>query len=282
MYLFLFMLVAMLSLFILLVNNVFFWWGVFLIMTIIVVTINKATFSYSSIFNYFVLQESLGLLFLLLFFSFFPGLLIMFKVGMAPFHFWVFKVVNNMVDFSLVWFLTVHKLPYLLVFIQLLFFSLVFFMILGILMSLLQMFTMKLFKNLLVLSSIESFNWVVIGLIISVFNVLVLFFYYFFLMVMLIFKLSFVNSVNLSYSWELVLAFMNMPFMVGFFIKIFSLMETLKVMGFYMLVLMFMLFLSTLSISFWLIMLSSDLLKFNKYNYFLVMFMIPFMMIVLV
>ena len=71
-------------------------------MTIIILFINKGYISFSRIFNYFVLQESLGLLFLLLFFGFFPFLIIIIKVGVAPLHFWVFKVINGMLGFNLV------------------------------------------------------------------------------------------------------------------------------------------------------------------------------------
>ncbi|VDM64266.1 unnamed protein product [Angiostrongylus costaricensis] len=149
---------------------------------------------YRRIFNYFVLQESLGLVFLLLFFSFFPVLIIMIKIGIAPFHFWLFKVVRGMYSFNLVW--------------------------------------------ILVISSVESFNWVLVSLSMSFFNVFYLIFYYLFLIMFLIYKFDVVGNLGTGFRWELVLVFMNMPFRLGFFIKIMILIEFLKSFGIYLNVIM--------------------------------------------
>nr|YP_009050537.1 NADH dehydrogenase subunit 2 [Parafilaroides normani]AIG23805.1 NADH dehydrogenase subunit 2 [Parafilaroides normani] len=274
-YLFMMFVVFFLSVFVMLVNNMFFWWGVFLFMTLLIVFLNKGESSYVSIFNYFVLQESLGLLFLLLFFGFFPSLLLMIKLGASPFHFWVIKVVGNMYGFNLVWFLTLHKLPFLMVMLQLFFLGLVFFLLLGLVFCLLQMFVLKTFKSLLVVSSIESFNWILLGLVVSFFNVFFMFFYYVMLMVVLMYSLDLLSSLSYSYSWELMLVFMNVPFSLGFFVKIFLLMEFLKDFSFFVVLILFMMFLSVLSFSFWLVFLSSKSFNFFKYNsvyFFLVFF----------
>nr|AKU36880.1 NADH dehydrogenase subunit 2 [Angiostrongylus costaricensis]BAV82624.1 NADH dehydrogenase subunit 2 [Angiostrongylus costaricensis] len=281
MYILFFFFVIFLSLFIMLVSNVFFWWGVFLVMTLLIVFMNKKIMSYSSIFNYFVLQESLGLVFLLLFFSFFPVLIMMIKIGIAPFHFWLFKVVSGMYSFNLVWFLTIHKLPFLLVFLQLFFLNIVFLLLVGMLLCLFQLFVMKSFKSMLVISSVESFNWVLVSLSMSFFNVFYLIFYYLFLMMFLIYKFDVVGNLGTGFSWELVLVFMNMPFSLGFFIKIMMLMEFLKGFGIYMILIMMMMFMSILSLNFWLMILSSKMYMFNKYNVVSVMYVFPLMMLVL-
>nr|QCS25207.1 NADH dehydrogenase subunit 2 [Angiostrongylus cantonensis]QCS25231.1 NADH dehydrogenase subunit 2 [Angiostrongylus cantonensis] len=281
MYVFFFFMVLMMSMFVLLVDNIFFWWSVFLIMTLLIVFMNKKFLSYSSIFNYFVLQESLGLIFLLLYFGgFLPMLIMMIKIGVAPFHFWLFKVIDGMFGFNLVWFLTIHKLPFLLVFLQLFYLNMVYFLLIGLLVCLFQLFVLKSFKKLLLVSTVESFSWVVLGLVMSFFNVLYLFFYYLILMMFLIYKFD-KNVGLLGFSWELVLVFMNMPFSVGFFVKIILLMEFLKSFGIYVIVIMFLMFLSVLSLSFWLVILSVKNLLFSKYSVVGMIYSFPLMMVVL-
>nr|AYG51202.1 NADH dehydrogenase subunit 1 [Metastrongylus salmi] len=270
------------SFFVFLVNNIFFWWGVFLMMTLIIVILNKYTSSFSSIFNYFVFQESLGLVFLLLFFGYFPFLIMMMKIGISPFHFWLFKVINSMLGFSLVWFLTIHKLPFLLVFFQLYYLGLVYFLIFGLLVCLFQVFFMKSFKDLLVISSVESMNWLVLGLVISVFNVFFLLFYYLMVMIMILFKFDLFSGLSTDVSWELVLIFLNVPFSLGFFLKIFTLMEFLKSYSFLLLLVFFLMFFSVISFSFWFIGLSTKFLKYFKNSKVFMFYFLPMMMIVVI
>lgn len=71
-------------------------------MTVLIVFINKKFLRYRRIFNYFVLQESLGLIFLLCFRGFLPLLIMIIKIGVAPFHFWLFKVIDGIFGFNLV------------------------------------------------------------------------------------------------------------------------------------------------------------------------------------
>nr|YP_010575577.1 NADH dehydrogenase subunit 2 [Varestrongylus eleguneniensis]UZM11417.1 NADH dehydrogenase subunit 2 [Varestrongylus eleguneniensis] len=282
MYILLSMFVLLLSMMVVLVSNIFFWWAVFLMMTVFIILMNKKLMSGSVIFNYFVLQESLGLVFLLLFWGLIPMIVLMIKVGMAPLHFWVFKVINGMINYNMIWFLTVHKLPFLLVFLQLYNFNLVYLLLLGLLVCFLQMYVMKVFKNLLVLSSIESFNWIVMGLVMSFFNVLVLFFYYLIMMIIMIYKFDLEKSVGEGFSWELIFVFLNMPFSVSFFIKVFFLMEILKNLGIYVVFLLFMMFLSVLSLAFWLVVISTKSFSFGKYSIYQVVFLLPLMMLVVV
>lgn len=49
--------------------------------------LNKKVQSYRSLFNYFVMQESLGLIFLMFSFGYMQLIILMFKIGIAPFHF---------------------------------------------------------------------------------------------------------------------------------------------------------------------------------------------------
>ena len=255
----------------LLSNNVIVWWSVFLLITVVFTLLNKSNKSYSRIFNYFVIQESLGLLFLVFTSGFFQFFIIIIKVGVAPLHFWIFNVTNNIFNFNLIWFLTFQKLPFLVILLQIFWLNASILLIVGLLVCYLQMFLLKSYKNLIIISSTESFNWIVIGVFFSFFNSLYLFLYYFILIVMLISKFSKqnINFVN----WETTLVFLNLPFRVSFFVKIFSLSEILKFESVFVLLLLFLMFLSVLSFSFWLINLSIKtnvwIQNNNKFIYFI-------------
>nr|BAV82763.1 NADH dehydrogenase subunit 2 [Nippostrongylus brasiliensis] len=280
MYIFLFLLVFFLAGLSLIVNNFIIWWGVFLIMTLLFVMINKMTLSYSSLFNYFIMQEVLGLMFLLLSVSLLQLLVVLIKVGVAPLHFWIFSVLNNVYGFNLMWFLTFQKLPFLVIMIQLMEFYVLILFVVGLMMCLVQMLLLKSYKSLLILSSTESFNWIILGFLMSMFSVFLIFMYYFFLMLYLVPK--FENENFYSYvSWETMLIFMNMPFSVNFFVKIFALGESLVLMDFWFLLVLFLMFLSVLSLGFWMVNLSVKNFFTNKYNKFGFFMFLPMMFLVL-
>nr|YP_009050219.1 NADH dehydrogenase subunit 2 [Nematodirus oiratianus]AGZ64207.1 NADH dehydrogenase subunit 2 [Nematodirus oiratianus] len=272
--------VMMFSFIVMLVNNVVVWWSVFLLMTLLFVSLNKGLMSYSSLFNYFVLQESLGLLFLLLSFGFLQFILLLLKIGVSPLHFWIFSVLDGVYGFNLVWFLTFQKMPFLFVMMQFVYNVFVWVFVVGLLVCLLQMLLVKSLKNLLVLSSTESFNWMFLSFVFSFLSVFFLFLYYLVLMVMLIPKFEFLSVYNFV-GWETALVFMNMPFSVNFFIKIYSLVSLLNMYSFFILLILMMLFLSVLSVSFWLINLSVKLYYDYKYSKSLYPYLMLMMLVVI-
>lgn len=218
-------------------------------MTLIFLILNKGLMSYGSLFNYFVLQESLGLIFLLVSFGYIQLLLLILKIGVAPLHFWIFSVINGIRGYNLMWFLTFQKLPFLVILLQLLVINMLYLLLVGLLVCLLQMVMVKSYKNLMVLSSTESFNWIVLGFILSFVGVLLLFVYYFFMIIYLIPKFGGVN-VEENLGWETVLVFMNLPFRVNFFVKIFALAELLKFYRIMVLLILLVMFLSVLSLGY--------------------------------
>nr|UXK95546.1 NADH dehydrogenase subunit 2 [Macropostrongyloides baylisi] len=278
---FMMLFVIFLSLLSMLVNNLLVWWSIFLLMTLVFVVLNKSVNSYSSLFNYFVLQESLGLFFLMFSYSYVQILIVMFKIGMAPFHFWIFSVTNSVLGFNLMWFLTFQKLPFLLIFLQMMVGKLIFLLMLGLLLCLFQMLLMKTYKNLLVLSSTESFNWITLGYVMSFINILFIFIYYCVMMIMIIPKFELMNVSNFI-GWETMLVFMNLPFSVNFFVKIFSLSEIFKIQSMGFLFLLFLMFFSALSLGFWMVNLSTKFYNVSKYSKSIFLFFIPLTMVILV
>nr|UZP15727.1 NADH dehydrogenase subunit 2 [Contracaecum sp.] len=280
MYFFMICFVSLLCVLNLFTSNVVIWWSVFLLMTVVFVILSKGLGSYSSVFNYFVIQESLGLFFLVFNFLLIQFFIVMLKIGVAPFHFWVFSITNSVYNWLLMWFLTFQKLPFLPVLVQLFNYKMVFLFLFGIFICYLQLFLMKSYKNMIVISSTESFNWVVLTCFLSIVNVLFLFFYYIFLMIFLMPSFS-VKDYSFV-GWETILVFLNIPFSVSFFIKIFSLSELFKLDGFWVLFLLFLMFLSMLCFSLWLVNVSVKDFFFLKGNFKLAYFIVVPMMVLAV
>lgn len=67
--------------------NVFVWWSIFLLITVIFVILSKSVVRFGVILNYFMIQERLGLLFLVLGSGVLRFFVILLKIGVAPLHF---------------------------------------------------------------------------------------------------------------------------------------------------------------------------------------------------
>ena len=246
-------------------GNILIWWRVFVLMTIVFCILRKEIENYVSIINYFVIQERLGLFFLILNYSLLQFIVVMMKVGVAPLHFWLFRVTSGLFNWVLIWFLTFQKVPFFPVLLQLFNFKLMWLFLLGILICYLQLFVIKGHKNIMVISSTESFNWVLIVSFLSLVNVFFLFFYYVVLIVVVmpLFTKKEVSFIN----WETIFVFMNVPFSVSFFIKIYSLGRMIFFVDWFFLLVLFLMFLSLLSFSIWLINIRVKNFLFLQDNY---------------
>lgn len=65
-------------------------------MDLVFIFIGKESGRYGCLLNYFVLQERLALLFLVVIVSFVQRVVVMTKIGLAPFHYWLFVVVGGL------------------------------------------------------------------------------------------------------------------------------------------------------------------------------------------
>lgn len=247
-------------------------------MTVVFVCLSKGVGAYASVLNYFVIQESLGLFFLVFNTFLLQFFIVIIKIGVAPLHFWIFRVTSSLYDWLLMWFLTFQKLPFLPVLVQLYDFKVIFLLLFGIFVCYLQLFVLKSYKNMIIISSTESFNWVILTCFLSLINVLYLFFYYLCLIIMLM--PSFVIKDLRFVNWETIFVFFNIPFSVSFFIKIFSLRELFKLDRIFILFLLFVMFLSILSFSLWLVNISTKTMWFLSNNLkSIFFFVIPLMVI---
>nr|YP_010878791.1 NADH dehydrogenase subunit 2 [Gnathostoma binucleatum]WHE41114.1 NADH dehydrogenase subunit 2 [Gnathostoma binucleatum] len=262
-------------------SNVLIWWSIFLMMTVVFCFLSKGDLSYSSLINYFIIQETLGLFFLIFNFSFLQFLIVMMKVGVAPLHFWVFSVTNGLSGLMVMWFLTFQKMPFFPVMIQVFDWSLVMLLVVGVFVCFVQLFLLKGYKNMMIVSSTESLNWILLMLFFSMLDVFFLFLYYFFFMMFLMPYFS--KKQGLFFNWEVVLVFMNVPLTVNFFVKIFSLFELFKLDSVFFLFLLFLMFMTVISLSIWMVNLSATInkseLSSGSIFYFLVL---PLMVLMVV
>jgi hypothetical protein len=232
-------------------SNFLVWWGGFLLITLVFVFLNKNLYCYSSLLNYFIIQEVLGLLFLFLSFSLLQFFIVIIKVGVSPVHFWIFNITNNLYRVGVLWFLTFQKLPFFPVLLYLLNLYFFCFLLVGVVYCYFQLLIIKNYKNLVIISSTESFNWVLLVGFLSFLRAYFLFFYYFFLI--FIFLPYFLNLDYNFLNWEVVLVFLNIPFTFTFFIKLFSLRFVLRVRSFIFLFILLIIFLRILRFSFFLV-----------------------------
>lgn len=97
----------------------------------------------------------------------------------------------------------------------------------------------------MVLSSTESFNWILLGLFFGIFGFFFIVLFYFLNMV---FFIIFINSNNITFlNLETILIFLNIPIGVVFFVKIFMLYLGFITYDFLVFFILFLMFLSSLS-----------------------------------
>lgn len=261
--------------------NLIIWWRVFVLITLTFIFLQKKQGFYSISLNYFLLQEFIGFLFLVFVFFNIQLFILLIKVGVSPFHFWIFSIFSMSDNFILMWFLTFQKLPFLpvLFFIfNFLYFSLFF---VGILFCYYQLFTINNYKFIIALSSTESFNWLLLGIFMGFFGFLLFSFYYFLNICFLMNYQNFGDSIN--FYLELSLVFLNIPLSFTFFLKIFILRIISVLSSFFILFILICMLLSSLSFINWLIYYSvsngkifSDQLSFYIIVFYFLFFLIYF------
>lgn len=264
MYIF-FFIIFLIFIFNLYFSNLLFWWRTFLLITMVYLFIIKSKGSYSSMINYFIIQEVLGLFFLVFRGTIVQLLILIIKIGVSPFHFWIFSVVYNLDNYIIIWFLTFQKLPFIPVVIYLFLDVIMFFLIFGLIICYFQIFILKNFKLIFLISSTESFNWILFGLLFGIYSYLFVVLYYFINITVLI---SFLNNINLRFlGLETVYVFLNIPLRVNFFVKLIMLFSSFLYIDLLILFVLLIIFISSLCFIRWLVNYSASSLEILKDNY---------------
>nr|AZH08560.1 NADH reductase subunit 2 [Dirofilaria sp. 'Thailand II']AZH08567.1 NADH reductase subunit 2 [Dirofilaria sp. 'Thailand II']AZH08573.1 NADH reductase subunit 2 [Dirofilaria sp. 'Thailand II'] len=262
------------------VVDYFIWWSVFVICTFVFIFMvySVSVCDVGCLINYYIIQEICGYYFLLFDSWKLQFLFLMLKSGSSPFHFWVFSVLGGLKKWSVLWFLTLQKLPYFVVLVNFcsdFFFFVLFF---GMIICYFQFFLLRSYCDLLFVGSTESFNWLLLLGVFSFNEVFFLFFFYYFVM---FFIISYVYSGFVNFfSLEMLMVFFNVPLTITFFLKVLLLFGSGFLVGFYYYFLLLVMPLMSLGIGYFFFLVS--MLGFNYglkyYDYFVwVLFCVSFL-----
>lgn len=210
-------LVLFLFFFSIFIKSLLIFWRVFLILTIIFIFLIKLEGNQLSLLNYFILQEILGLIFIFLNIIFFQSIFIIIKLGVSPFHFWIFSILNSLSLNLIYWFLTFQKIVYLIVLIN--FKIMFFFLIFGILVCFFQVLFIYDYLKIFLVNLTERMSWLLMLFRLRILDSLLLAIYYLFLLIFFIKKRLSKKNKN----WFLIFFFLNVPLRFNFFLKIFFL-----------------------------------------------------------
>nr|YP_009442445.1 NADH dehydrogenase subunit 2 [Camallanus cotti]ATO58495.1 NADH dehydrogenase subunit 2 [Camallanus cotti] len=228
--------------------NVILWWSMFFFFTVCFIWMVVIGGNFSSVLNYFLVQEVCGFLFLV--FSSYQLIFLLVKMGVSPCHFWVFMVCKDLDTTLLSWFLSMQKLPYVLVYIVLSSSVFVLVLFFGVLVCHFQYFFLSDLVSAVLVSSTESFNWV-LGFYDLGMGFEMLLWY-----LMIFFLLTFSCSGNSAVSWYLSLIFMSLPFGFVFLVKVFALSGLVGYMGLFFMFIVMTMFVSYLCFFVWVMMMS--------------------------
>nr|YP_010618319.1 NADH dehydrogenase subunit 2 [Clavinema parasiluri]WAX01697.1 NADH dehydrogenase subunit 2 [Clavinema parasiluri] len=256
------------------VNNVLVWWSVFVISVFIFIWMCKFYGSLVGMVNYFVVQEGAGLLFL-----FFSGSVVQFfslmvKSGLSPFHFWIFSVGLDLKSYMMMWFLVVQKLPFIPVILGVFDFCYFLILILGLLVCHFQYLVLNSDSSMLMISSTESFGWLVLILCWSYYSFILMVCVYMLMMVVVVGVLGGLGlSGNLG--WDSVIVFMNFPLGLVFILKYYVI-SLVSCCSFVILILFFSVVMAYMCLMFWMISVSmfGSGVWLSKVLGFLVFFMV--------
>lgn len=262
------------------VMDYFVWWRVFVVCTFVFVFLSGSFCSRGGVVSYYLVQEVCGYYFLVFDSWKVQFFFLMLKSGSAPFHFWIFRVLGRLDKWFVLWFLTLQKLPYfvvLVIFCSDFFFYFVFF---GLIFCYFQVFLFRNFMDVLVVSSTESFNWLLLLGVFS-FNEIFVFFFFYYFVVFLVLSYFFVSGYFGFFSVEMLLLLFNVPLRVTFFLKILLFFSSGGVyVGFCYLFLLFFLLLMSVSLVYFFFFFSMLFcvygLKFYDY-FFYVFFCVGFL-----
>nr|WGC93704.1 NADH dehydrogenase subunit 2 [Mansonella sp.] len=242
------------------------WWSIFVVCTFVFIFFVKNVNSFCLI-NYYIIQEVSGYYFLLFDNWVLQFMVLMLKSGSAPFHFWLFSVLSDLNKWYFLWFLVFQKIPYFFVLVNFCSDFFFFLLFMGMIVCYLQFFYFRNFGDMVIVSSTESFNWLLLIGMFSFNEVFVFFFFYYFTM-MLIISYLYCWGFNF-FSVEMLMVFFNVPMSITFFLKILVLFYG-SVGYYYYLLLLFMPLMSIgLGYFFFLICMMSFNYGLKYYDYFL-------------
>lgn len=162
----LFLPIFLVSLITLLSNNLILWWRILILVTLVFLTIIKGTNESYSIVKYFIVQEAarltMGVLILFGISLLIINIMIIIKIAIAPFHFWILNTLHSLQGWSFRWVLTFQKLPGLAILTQIID-NITYFLVLAgrVLCSIQIILTVKP-KAIILFSTTVTSGWVIL------------------------------------------------------------------------------------------------------------------------
>jgi len=236
--LFTYLLRYFLSFLILLIRNVVIIWSCLVVLTFIRVYILVMSSNFNTI-EYYVVQELGNLLLFLTMLQneyYLSCLIIMFKAGAAPFHFWIIKIYKNIHSVSFCMFMSIFKLPHIFVLIKVYIERMMIILISGVLILNIQLIKVSSPKSYIVLRSSFILNIAILCTTFSEILSITLVLTYISSLIIVVHQLMYRFNINIS--CVIILWFLNFPFIVSFIIKLMMLSLSVFIILWILLVLM--------------------------------------------
>jgi len=213
-------------------NNLFVWFLLFFLMNIILLYYfhHNILSSWHTII-YIIIQELFGLLFLM---TSVQWLWIMCKFFIAPFHLWVFHLVNWTKNIVFIWLMAISKLNFIGLFMLVFNRTLLVLLLLGVLSVLINYYFVKGLYGVIILNSIESFNWILLLIVTGSFSIIRM------LLTYVIIYVHFMKSSNDLGSLEVSLLILSLPLLFSFMIKILTLVGVLVISSIVLIIMLLM------------------------------------------
>jgi len=171
-------------------------------------------------------------------------ILVFIKIGASPFHFWIFYFTAFLWGFSFLWFFIYSKIIYLplILFLG----APQFFLFLGLFVVYLQILKNSRIINLLIFTSLESFNWNFLLLRHFFLSFMFLILFYFFRVLCLVWDIL----EGFLFSIETIFIFISIPLIISFRLKLFAVCAFWRSLRIYFRLFFFLFFLSLFSTSY--------------------------------
>jgi len=147
-------------------NNLILWWSILILVTLIFLTMIKGINESYRLVKYFIIQEAasltMGVLILFSISLLIINIIIMIKIAIAPFHFWILNTLQSLQGWSFRWVLTFQKLPGLAMITQIIDNMTYFIILAGSVLCSVQIILTVKPKTIILFSTTVTSGWVIL------------------------------------------------------------------------------------------------------------------------
>jgi len=225
----LFLPILLLSTMTLLSRNLLLWWSVLILTTLIFLAAVKTNLESYSIVKYFMIQEAasltIGVLILFSLPVIIVRVIIIIKLALAPFHFWVIRALHSLQGWPFSWVVTFQKLPGILILTQIMDIKGFVILVMGRVLCSLQIITAVKPKTIILLSTTVTSSWVIMTMFDNIFNLIFLGVYFVGVSLLLNESLS---EQQMGVEYIIILVLLRFPLTLMFMFKVGILIMSVK------------------------------------------------------